>query len=112
MILAGLYREATSESINWNGKMSENNIVVADAYYQLCFLQTNHPGDGWFAKFWSPLLPIKNIIFLWLIWRNKNLTWENLQKRNWSGPGYCVLCGDVAEDNTHLFRTCNEVSIL
>lgn len=108
--LAGLYRNEPVDTITWSGNIKENNIVVADTYFQLCLLQTNHPGNGWFTKFWSPLLPIK--FFFWLVWKNKNLTWENLQVQNWSGPGFCVLCRNDAENNTHLFGTCSAVATL
>lgn len=110
--LAGLYRNEPVDTITWSGNIKENNIVVADRYFQLCLLQTNHPGNRWFTKFWSPLLPIKITIFFWLVWKNKNLTWENLQVQNWSGPGFCVLCGNDAENNTHLFGTCSAVATL
>lgn len=28
--------------------------------------------------------------------------WANLQKRDWMGPSYCVLCKSDSKDNTHL----------
>ena len=47
------------------------------------------------------------IILCWLIWRNKNLTWETLQRKGWQGPGYCVLCKEHEENNYHLFYKCS-----
>lgn len=57
----------------------------------------------WFSRFWKTRAQIKMILFLWLVWKNKNLTWRNLQKKGWHGPGMCYLCGKKEEDNLHLF---------
>ena len=46
------------------------------------------------------------ILFLWLVWKDKNLTWRNLQKKGWQGPGMCFLCGKEEEDNLHMFYLC------
>lgn len=46
------------------------------------------------------------IMFLWLIWKNKNITWDNLQKRNQQGPGICYLYWNEGEDNNHLLLKC------
>lgn len=46
------------------------------------------------------------ILFLWLVRKDKNLTWMNLQKKGWHGPGRCCLCGEEEEDNIHLFYLC------
>lgn len=35
---------------------------------------------------WKVPCPLKMILFLWLVFCNKNLTWEVLQQRGWSGP--------------------------
>ena len=40
---------------------------------------------------WSGTLPKKNNFFIWLALMNKLLTWDNLQKRGWTGPGICAL---------------------
>lgn len=90
--------------------MKADNIMVVDAYNILRCLNDNQQEVGWFSKLWNTHIPTKNTIFLWLVWRNKNLTWENLQKRNWIGPGYCVLCMKAEEDNGHLFIKCPKVS--
>lgn len=46
------------------------------------------------------------ILFLWLVSKDKNLTWSNLQKRGWQGPGMCFLYGKEEEDNLHMFYFC------
>ena len=37
---------------------------------------------------------------------NKILTWDNLQKRGWIGPGCCALCGNGEDSVQHLFTSC------
>ena len=32
--------------------------------------------------------------------------WENLQKRSFQGPGWCILCKNVDESVFHLFLQC------
>ena len=66
----------------------------------------NHGADIWLKVIWKENVQIKMIIFLWLVWRDKNLTWRNLQRKGWEGPGFCILCGMENEDNYHLFYHC------
>ena len=37
---------------------------------------------------------------------NRVPTWDILQKRNFQGPGWCVLCKKELESISHLFITC------
>lgn len=46
------------------------------------------------------------ILFAWLVFHNKNLTWDNLIKRGWIGPGICPFCFSAEEDNLHIFFHC------
>ena len=43
---------------------------------------------------------------MWNVLRNKVPTWENLQKRNFVGLGWCSLCKTEEETSTHLFLNC------
>lgn len=43
------------------------------------------------------------ILFAWLAFHKRNLTWENLMKRGWHGPNICSLCRSDGESNVHLF---------
>jgi hypothetical protein len=49
---------------------------------------------------------VKIKLFCWLIAENKILTWKNLQKRGWKGPGMCSLCKAHRESTKHLFLNC------
>lgn len=47
----------------------------------------------------------KITLFLWLLMKHKNLTWDNLQKRGFSSPSIYSLYMTQAKDSTHLFLT-------
>ena len=44
----------------------------------------------WWTQVWKSEGPLKAKIILWLALSNKLLTWENLKKRGWHGPSWCV----------------------
>jgi hypothetical protein len=44
---------------------------------------------GWRKSLWSWDCPLKLKLFTWLVAENKILTWENMQRRGFEGPGYC-----------------------
>lgn len=54
-------------------------------------------------------LSIKNVfvsLLAWLTFHNRNLSWDNLKRRGWQGPGICFLCWAEDESNFHLFFAC------
>jgi hypothetical protein len=61
---------------------------------------------GWRRKLWKWDCPLKIKLFTWLVAENKILTWKNLQKRGWVGPGICFLCKGSRETGKHLFVNC------
>lgn len=55
------------------------------------------------SNFSGNLKSLKKInIFLWLIWKNRILSKENLKARNWKGPIDWCFCG-LFESTNHLF---------
>eukprot|EP00253_Pinus_taeda_P021952 PITA_21952 len=50
-------------------------------------------------------LPIFNFFF-WILMQNKQLTGDNLSKRNFVGPHRCVMCRNSGETTSHLFIDC------
>jgi len=97
------------DCIAWAGKKkSIGEIEVADYYFKICQKEVQSSKNCWSYNFWKINVPIKIIIFLWLTWRNKNLTWTNLQKKNHHCPGICYLCKENSEDNDHLFLHCHK----
>lgn len=45
-------------------------------------------------------------MFTWLVWKNKILTWDNLLKRGYLGPGHYTLCINDFESCFHIFLFC------
>eukprot|EP00253_Pinus_taeda_P009348 PITA_09348 len=55
---------------------------------------------------WKVTCPLKMVLFLWLVFCNRNLTWEVLQQKGWMGPGRCSMCQKDTESNLHMFFQC------
>eukprot|EP00253_Pinus_taeda_P018398 PITA_18398 len=60
----------------------------------------------WCSKVWDSLLWPKIRTFLWLLMRNKTLTWDNLCKKGFRGPSRCPMCLAEEESINHLFNAC------
>eukprot|EP00253_Pinus_taeda_P029995 PITA_29995 len=60
----------------------------------------------WCSKVWDSLLWPKIKSFLWLLMRNKTLTWDNLCKKGFWGPSRCPMCFVEEETMNHLFNAC------
>lgn len=93
--------------LTWCGSKMRDCLSVRGTYSKLILKKQWQISDSGFKNMWTVNVQIKLIIFMWLVWRNKNLTWKNLQKRGWHGPGLCVLSGENEEDNCHLFYSCS-----
>lgn len=57
--------------------------------------------------FWKLSCAPKFIYFSWLVFYNKNLSWENLRKIQWHGPSRCQMCKIEEESNFHMFFQCS-----
>ena len=55
---------------------------------------------------WKVKAPLKIRAFLWVVINKLILTWDNLMKRNWQGPWFCVMCVAKEETVDHLFLRC------
>jgi len=60
----------------------------------------------WWKKVWKFHCPLKCRLFYWTVITNKAPSWENLQKRSFSGPGWCYMCKQSGESLYHLFMEC------
>jgi hypothetical protein len=66
----------------------------------------------WWKLVWKLACPLKIIILLWISLANKILTWDNGQKRNWIGPGWCCMCKNDCESVDHLFVYCQFTKVV
>lgn len=91
----------------WNNKYKMEYVSVKDIYAILI----GHKYDQFLHCFpviyWKTGCPQKNHPFLMVSVPKKNLTWDNLQKRNWIGSGYCYTCKSADENNFHIFFQCH-----
>ena len=55
---------------------------------------------------WVLCIPLKIICFIWLLARDRILTWDHLQHKGYQGPSRCILCKKSYEDIPHLFLSC------
>lgn len=82
-------------------------IITEKLAYDFIVSENVTQVDGcWYAKFWKWQIPLKVTCFLWLCLRNRILTWDNLLKRGFCGPGYCFLCAAADETISHIFESC------
>jgi len=106
MRTSSICRMEGNDSLTWRGKREREEIQVKGIYLVLV-KGIPYPFLNVFPMYlWKIGAPYKMIHFSWLIFPNKNLTWENLQKRNWSSPGICLMCKVEGEKNCHMFLNC------
>ena len=94
--------------INWFGKNNiKNGIYTAKLGYK-SMMEEMHPFEPlfWTKTLWKSPAPKKAKLVLWLSLQNRLLTWDNLQKRGWIGPGRCSLCRNEAESVLHILFSC------
>ena len=102
----GIHLTSQADSLVWDFNKKYSSISAKQAYE--CIVNSYSPlvGNHSDSFLWNSALPHKIGYFTWLVFRNKILTWDNLQKRGQSGPGICVLCNSDEETVAHLFTNC------
>jgi len=109
---AGIYKTEFRDCIEWQTKKGSPNILVRDIFLSLLEQQRESSWNFFPFSLWKSSYPIKIILFSWLIYHNKNLTWNNSQKRNWQGPSICLICLADSEDNLHMFLLCPHTELI
>ena len=107
LIGAGIRLIDCSDDLVWTYKKNSGSITAKAAYD--CIVCSHIPPAANHADsfLWNKALPNKISCFIWLSLRNRILTWENLQKRGFHGPGICALCCSDEETVEHLFINCS-----
>lgn len=100
-----IHQLGTKDELIWSPDSSIHPITVRRLYSAL----SSHipPSPSLFPlKFWKASCPLKSILFGWLLFYNRNLAWDVLQKKGWHGPSRCILCLTELETNIHMFFHC------
>lgn len=72
-------------------------------YVQLSLDRLNGQVAWCWTRLWKFKCPGKAKLLFWLILENKVPTWENLQKCQFNGSGWCSLWKSCGETSDHLF---------
>lgn len=103
---AGIVLNHAGDKLVWAINSLGGSVTVKAAYDHLIGSCSNIDGEWWAHSLWHWHMPTKLKCFFWLVIFNRTLTWDNLRRRGWTGPGICVLCRKVDEDLQHLFFHC------
>lgn len=104
--IAGIARCGPSDHLRWSSTSSSASISVKDVYSELIFTLAPTPAPIFPSTLWKSGCPPRMIYFAWLLFNNRNLTWDNLIKRSWHGPSRCYICESDEESNLHIFFCC------
>ena len=86
----------------WGGTLS-GKYHISVGYQEITRQLFGNAEVPWWKKVWNKFSWSKCNFFMWLVAHNRCLTWDNLCKRGFQGPSYCVLCGHGEEFVSHLF---------
>jgi hypothetical protein len=106
LIDSGIILVDRPDELIWTGGDMSAQITVKNVYESLSNKLWRYKIGGWRRKMWTWDCPLKLKFFVWLSVENKILTWKNLQKRGWKGPGMCYLCRLKGESRNHIFVSC------
>ena len=87
--------------------MKTGTISAALAYKSTVSTTFSECIPMWFKEVWRWKLPLKTVIFSWLLLAERILTWNMLQRKGFEGPGICSLCHDAEESITHMMINCS-----
>ena len=104
--IGGIRLNSLSNSLIWAYNKFDGSVSAKLVYD--CIVHSSSPsvGSRLLTHIWTGSLPRKISCFIWLALMNKLLTWDNLQKRGWTGPGICALCSKAVDSVQHLFFHC------
>eukprot|EP00253_Pinus_taeda_P015841 PITA_15841 len=74
--------------------------------HHLRYTPTQANKDKLWDQVWQPGIWSKVSTFLWLLGKQRILTWDKLQKRSFIGPSRCPNCNLNTETTVHLMDTC------
>eukprot|EP00253_Pinus_taeda_P027689 PITA_27689 len=108
----GLYRLSARDCLIWKGLNGASAVYAKHIYLQILLSESDTCDNIFPPAFWKSGCPLKIIIFGWLVFHDRNLTWENLQKCKWCGPAICPLRRSNSENNLHIFLQCPQSQLI
>ena len=103
----GLSLNRCKDSLFWSKNVKTGTISAALAYKSSVPSTFSECIPLWFKEVWRWNIPLKTVLFSWLMLAERILTWNMLQKKGFAGPGICPLCHDAEESITHLMIKCS-----
>lgn len=100
-------RSECKDILVWKLPRAPLPVRVKDIYVALSLLSASTTQPIFPPSLWKVACPTKMILLSWLIFWNRNLTWEVLQRKGWHGPGRCAFCRVAEESNLHMFFQCH-----
>jgi len=101
----GISLSHRDDTLVWIHNKSTGCITVKLAYDHFSNPSDNQ-GRWWGRSIWNCRAPLKIICLIWLTLHDRILTWSNLIKRGWQGPGVCPFCSSKEESTFHIFVQC------
>lgn len=108
----GIFCIDAEDKLIWKGFGGRLTVYVKHIYLQLHLVEPDQLINIFPSSLWKTSCSLRIIIFVSLVFHNKNLTWDNLQKRNWSGLAICPLCRSNIESNLHIFLLCPQSQMI
>ena len=102
----GIQRMGNKDKLVWSISKSTQPVRVKDIYTAMIDGLPVDTASMFPMPLWKVTCPLKSILFSWLVFSNRNLSWEVLQKKGWNGPGRCSMCLSDHETNVHMFFQC------
>ena len=91
----------------WLKNLATREFMMKLGYQNLAIEYYQGERKQWWHFVWKNAGSLKDKITLWIALSNKLLTWDNLIKRGWKGPIWCLLCHSNEEIGSHLFVSCH-----
>lgn len=101
-----VHRFGNKDELVWALSKLSQPIRVKDIYNAMTACLPAGSDPIYPHSLWKVTCPLKMILFSWLVFSNKNLSWEVLQKKGWNGPSKCSMCLSDLESNVHMFFQC------
>ncbi|KAJ8443337.1 hypothetical protein Cgig2_015818 [Carnegiea gigantea] len=94
------------DTILW-GKMNSGEFSIQPAIDILRDEELGEDQDKWSA-IWKVKAPQKMKFLLWVVMHGALMTNENKVRRGFASNPNSLICSELVEDATHIFRTCKE----